>query len=977
MLPKIHRIQASNFRGIRDLQINTPKGESLLIIGDNGSGKSSIIDAIEFFYTGAISKFSGRGDVAPSDCIPFAGSDPQSCYVDFKFENIPVLTRAQFIPAATNKGSVVRGSVAEDLKTLIDIASKRPFILHRAQLTQFIESKPHDRFTSISELIGIESLDKTVEAWKKERTERERKKGDAERNFKILNGEFSTLLDRTILSEDDIYRAINARISPFGSGQISNPEEIEGKKNQLAAKSSNSQNLPDTGKYRIYMERVKQILEDWNGFLREYGDLYAAWQSYLEKADCISESDFEAVIEEGRRLIFEKQLETCPVCEQPIEPLSVIERLDQRRQELVTLVESKNSVEAKRLAANHELLNCLSPLQSLQHTAKDIKINLPERLEESWDVLEAIRAGMNRNPIVLEPPECWKNHEVIKHVIQELSGSLVQAEKEIEILTPSDEDQKIGSILFFLGQVKGKWLDWRKADEELQRASKVFELVNLIYSQLVEARKNGIGKIVEDLEKDFVRLFEKLHPGEGHKAIQIILQDHRDASADLRTETEGMKPMHPLGNLSEGHLDSLGLCIFLAFIKHFSQDLPLIVLDDVLTSIDAGHRMKVAQLVASEFKGNQLIITTHDEMWANELVTVIRKEQIPLKVIRMNPWNKENGATYDEYIASYWDYYKGQVAQGRKQDAIGGAGRNLEQFLATMRRHLHLAVPATLDDRYTLGLMLPAFWKWAGEHNIQRPDEPEFANRLNVLKEEFDTYWKIRNWSGAHYNEWGSTVSQQEAATFIAIIEELVNAFQCPACSSLVIYDPDQKLLKCPVCNPAPPVQARWEYRPDWIEQADRFLVNITNIRHGEKNLVRMSQSAFERLLKDSRRRLRLPVPTEIDDRYGIAELFQPYFDHLHKHPCSEDGDWAARLAEVERKLCEALTADFAWQPMEALASRAEEIYRRVRTLAEMVSCAECHDLMVFDAQTDAYSCLNCEVQQEKWVASPAAWFVS
>ncbi|HMR68167.1 MAG TPA: hypothetical protein PKE64_29490, partial [Anaerolineae bacterium] len=106
---------------------------------------------------------------------------------------------------------------------------------------------------------------------------------------------------------------------------------------------------------------------------------------------------------------------------------------------------------------------------------------------------------------------------------------------------------------------------------------------------------------------------------------------------------------HPLGYFSEGHLDSLGLCIFLAFIKRFNTNVKIIILDDVLTSVDSGHRMRVAQLLAQEFGDYQILITTHDEMWAQQLATVMRNVGGALRLVRLKPWSLENGADWDAY----------------------------------------------------------------------------------------------------------------------------------------------------------------------------------------------------------------------------------------------------------------------------------------------------------------------------------------
>ena len=45
-------------RGIPDLELELD-GKSLLLEGENETGKSSIVDAIEFFFTGKISHLEG------------------------------------------------------------------------------------------------------------------------------------------------------------------------------------------------------------------------------------------------------------------------------------------------------------------------------------------------------------------------------------------------------------------------------------------------------------------------------------------------------------------------------------------------------------------------------------------------------------------------------------------------------------------------------------------------------------------------------------------------------------------------------------------------------------------------------------------------------------------------------------------------------------------------------------------------------
>ena len=59
---QIEAIRIIELRGIRELEIK-PKRKSFVISGGNGSGKSGVVDAIEFALTGGISRLADKGTV--------------------------------------------------------------------------------------------------------------------------------------------------------------------------------------------------------------------------------------------------------------------------------------------------------------------------------------------------------------------------------------------------------------------------------------------------------------------------------------------------------------------------------------------------------------------------------------------------------------------------------------------------------------------------------------------------------------------------------------------------------------------------------------------------------------------------------------------------------------------------------------------------------------------------------------------------
>ena len=81
---RVESITIREFRGIRDLTLDF-KGNNFAICGPNGTGKSGVVDALEFALTGNVSRLSGegKGDVSLKQHAPHVDrrNDPDKARV--------------------------------------------------------------------------------------------------------------------------------------------------------------------------------------------------------------------------------------------------------------------------------------------------------------------------------------------------------------------------------------------------------------------------------------------------------------------------------------------------------------------------------------------------------------------------------------------------------------------------------------------------------------------------------------------------------------------------------------------------------------------------------------------------------------------------------------------------------------------------------------------------------------------------------
>jgi recombinational DNA repair ATPase RecF len=116
--------------------------------------------------------------------------------------------------------------------------------------------------------------------------------------------------------------------------------------------------------------------------------------------------------------------------------------------------------------------------------------------------------------------------------------------------------------------------------------------------------------------------------------------------------------VQPGGYLSDSQIHSVALALRMAAIQQFNVGAPIIALDDIVTSYDADHRRTIAGLIATMFGGSQILITTHDERFFNYL-----KDQLEAKtwhftrIIGLDPAYGPRFADHkvsDEMIEARW-----------------------------------------------------------------------------------------------------------------------------------------------------------------------------------------------------------------------------------------------------------------------------------------------------------------------------------
>lgn len=229
-----------------------------------------------------------------------------------------------------------------------------------------------------------------------------------------------------------------------------------------------------------------------------------------------------------------------------------------------------------------------------------------------------------------------------------------------------------------------------------------------------DSRKTTVQNLMNTIAGLADSYFQVIHPGETIGKPQLEITERGTGSIKLTSNFHG-KEDDPRGHYSEGHIDTLGLCLFLAICHAQHKQYPdftLLILDDVMHSVDGEHRRRTAEMIFREFGDYQIIITTHDRMWFEILKAVSRSNgnAKKFKEYYIAGWSIEEGPILGDHLSDYEWLISSNGIKAQPADRVIKAGRLLEQILQNLCDSLLISVPFRLRGDYTIDPLWNSFY---------------------------------------------------------------------------------------------------------------------------------------------------------------------------------------------------------------------------------------------------------------------------
>ena len=788
---KVEKITIEEFRGIRSLQLEL-NNESYAICGPNGTGKSGVVDAVEFALTGSISRLTGKGRGALSVLKHGPHVDSRKAP-----EKACVTLEVSIATLGGKKATITRDVKSADIpiitpdepavRAAVEQFEKHPeFVLSRREIIKYVLAEPGERAQEVQAVLQLDELEKARVLLQKISNACTRETAPLMQDEQSAREALISAMDIAELTPDSILAAANEKRKVLGLPPLARLETTTSLKDGLESLAATAASRVPKEAARADIAKAIEATRALAGADIEK-EIQAATEAITKLKE--NEASLENVTRESmlRHAIDLFDEHVCPVCATEWNP-------EHFRSIVRTQMERLEAAVKERAAAEKLLAPIIKKLETIQTN---------------------IKSAASYGPLFVPPIETATLNEYGVHLAEKastlrkflpLTGVLAALTPEVEGTAKALEAlEEMGRAVEaipdpnardgardFLVTADERLRAYRIAAAKYNAAKKKSATAKHTFEIFGVATNKALEDIYKQVEEQFRAFYRSLNQDES--AFEATLTP-LIGKLDFDVGFFGRGSFPPGAYHSEGHQDAMGLCLYLALMKHIlGEGFTLAVLDDVLMSVDRAHRREVCHLLTKQFPQVQFVLTTHDPVWLRHMKTagLIRGKA----GVEFQSWDVDRGPTQWKDV-DVWAEIDSHLSKNNVREAAGLLRHHMEYLAAEYCSELGGKVDYKGDNHYDLGELLPgavsamrdllkkaksAANSWDNKDLAKVIDERDKAFNA-ACEAAFGDQWQVN--VVIHHNEWAD-LQKEDFKPVAEAFKALAARFECKKCKDLL-----------------------------------------------------------------------------------------------------------------------------------------------------------------------------------------------
>jgi hypothetical protein len=487
--------------------------------------------------------------------------------------------------------------------------------------------------------------------------------------------------------------------------------------------------------------------------------------------------------------------ESCPFCETEWDMEVLRAKVQAKLDRLKELSRKRKEVEKKiqtLTAMLRRTQGILNPL--LQHASVAKPAIGMEAVEEFVSICRSSGQTLANLHSLADAIVVLEDFAALPKKVTDEIGKL---EKHVAAIPDATKQDAAREFLTIAQERLDVWREARRKERAARTKATQAKFLSDTYAKVSDELLAGL---YAEVEKDFSHLYSVINRNDEKTFSANLIPSMGKLGFNVDFYGRGFFP--PGAYHSEGHQDGMGLCLYLALMRHLQKDgFTFAVLDDVLMSVDTGHRREVCALLKKEFPNTQFILTTHDPIWLRHM----KSEGLIAGrgAVQFRAWNVDFGPTqWDD--RDVWTEIEDYLNRNDVRSAAALLRHYLEYTSSELCHRLRAPVEFRADAQFQLGELLPAAVGRLKKMFARAKDaaqswgHKEIVTAIGVREAAFvgaATASNVEQWqvnAAVHYNVWDN-LTKEDFAPVVKAFRNLVESFNCSDCGEILRVSPDRE----------------------------------------------------------------------------------------------------------------------------------------------------------------------------------------
>lgn len=732
---KIKYINITGVRGVREELNLSPDKKSLLIYGDNGTGKSSITDALEWFYNDSIEHLTGEevGGKGKNALRNIFLNPNEDAKIEIQYSN-KLIDNEKSI---NNSLKTFNSNRSKDFTNYFSQSQSENLILRYRDLVQFIIATKGDKLKHLQNIIGfsqvqeLRSLLKLVGG----RIARGIKAGGFSNKRSAQQAILLESLGQNIISSKQFFETVLKLVEP-----LKIEKEIKSFKDvKTALKSIETKEDTKVVEQIAFQNKIADTLTDLeieiNDIHSLFNDYYKSYIALRKDSDKISKLQLLALLSEGLKVLKNDIVKDdfCPLCQQEKDKLKLAQELNQRVEDLKEIKAEQDKLNEECEQLIKLLRNNYTVVSSLlkeKHLVEKENEETKKKIEQIQNSIKVIAEELKKDIFSTEP---LKEFSLVRIDDKEIKGLVSNAKAKSKVLSDSIKENKKLLIHTKLSRALDAYLAHKKLEKEEEILIKQQVTFEALYNDFVKKQEEALKSFLTMFSDEINSYYVEMNPNEKVEDIQLVpIKDKYDELSGITIEYTfyNKRQTPPVALLSESHINCLGLGFFLASVKAFNKENGFFILDDVISSFDSTHRTRFIRLLISKFSDYQIILLTHEKDFFDIASSEAKRNNW---LITSLSWTAEKGTSFETPFVDL----RTKIEEKFKAKNIDGLGNDIRRYaerqLKQIAFNLEVGLAFRYNDKNEERMMNELLSAVQGSINKKSPSDLKIMNNIDSL----------------------------------------------------------------------------------------------------------------------------------------------------------------------------------------------------------------------------------------------------